>query len=231
MPGINDGICKIEECSKRAHSRGMCSTHYRQRYTRNQRQVCNFPDCRNTLAERQGRRAVNAKYRRLCRAHEHLHLIEHRNPELSYEVEQFNRQRLVNGITTNPEKFGTCWVFQGAAVSKSGYPTMRTHLSAESQWLAHRVAWGLLMGGHKQRQQLDHLCGCAVGPGCISPAHLEPVSTPENNRRKYARRQVRQGLQSHKVKACGRTFNREAIENPKVQAFALEYGLPLPVIG
>lgn len=231
MPRINDGVCKIEECSKRAHARSMCSTHYKQQYTRNQKQVCNFPDCRNTLAERQGRRAVNTKYRRLCREHEHLHLVEHRNPELSHDVERLNRQRLVNGITVSPELFGTCWVFQGAGVSKSGYPTMRTHLSAESQWLAHRVAWGLLMGGHKQRQQLDHLSGCNVGPGCANVTHLEPVSTSENNRRKFARARVEAGLQPHRVKECGAMFNRQALENPKVQAFALEYGLPLPVMG
>ncbi|MGP9527095.1 hypothetical protein [Glutamicibacter sp. AOP5-A2-18] len=141
-----------------------------------------------------------------------------------------NRESLARFITVDEEKFGSCWVYDNGQQTNSGYPYMFTYLGGQSKWLAHRVAWGLLMGGHGQRQQLDHLCGCIVGPGCVSPVHLEPVSVPENNRRKFARQKVVEGLQPHRVKECGRPFNREALGSPKVQQFAKAYGLPLPAI-
>lgn len=235
IAGRNDGNCKIKECLKHAHAAGLCPAHYNQQRRRNLNQLCDFPDCKNSLAQvgnrrPVGRRSFRTKYRRLCRLHEHLHLIEHRDPAQSASLEQANRHRVANGITTDAERYGTCWVYGDTRTAGETYPLMRTELSADVQWLAHRVTWGLLMGGHKQRQQLDHLCGCIVGAGCISPVHLEPVSAPENQRRKHARQRVANGLQSHRVKECGHTFNREALESPKVKAFAEQYDLPLPCL-
>ncbi|PRB76891.1 hypothetical protein CQ012_07780 [Arthrobacter sp. MYb214] len=131
------------------------------------------------------------------------------------------------GITVQ----GTCWVYEGSAgANPSGYPWMYTYLSADATWLAHRVAWGLLMGGHKQREQLDHLTGCEVGPGCASPCHLQPVSKTLHGRRRARRNMWRRGEVELTVKGTGPWFNREAIESPSVQQFAREYGLPIPTM-
>lgn len=206
----------------------MCGAHYQWwRRNKTDTQRCDYQGCTNHLADRHGRRGYHTKYRRLCREHEYLHLTEHRNPEQSEVVEQENRRRLAAGITVR----GTCWVYTGpAGTNPSGYPQMYTYLSADVTWSAHRVAWGLLMGGHRQREQLDHLAGCEVGPGCASPCHLQPVSRAENGRRRAARNAWRRGECELTVKGTGPWFNAEAINSPKVRQFAREYGLPIPVM-
>lgn len=184
--------------------------------------------CNNHLADHNGRRGWNSRYRKLCREHEHLHLTSgHKDPTQNELMEQENRERLARGITVR----GDCWIYEGpAGLSLSGYPQMYTYLSANVTWLAHRVAWGLLMGGHKQREELDHLTGCSTGPGCVSPCHLQPISKAANGRRRTARRAWRRGEVELTIKGTGPWVNVEAINSPKVQAFAKEYGLPIPEI-
>lgn len=48
------------------------------------------------------------------------------------------------------------------------------------QRAAHRVAYEALVGPIQDGLQLDHLCRV---PGCVNPAHLEPVTQVENMRR------------------------------------------------
>lgn len=223
----NSGECSVQGCTKQAHARTMCPAHVKSWQRKNlDKQRCEFDGCRNHLADNNGRRGINSKYRRLCRAHEYLHLTEHKDPAQSAAMEQDNRERLIRGMTLK----GTCWIYDGPAGKdpKGKYPVMLTYLSGDKAWIAHRVAWGLLMGGHGQKQNLDHLCGCEVKAGCVNPAHLEPVSKATNNRREAARHRVQRGEQPHRVKECGPLYNLEALRNPKVIAFAEQYGLPLP---
>ena len=46
---------------------------------------------------------------------------------------------------------------------------------------AHRVAWMNVHGFLPAKKQLDHLC---ENRACINPAHLEPTTNRQNNRRK-----------------------------------------------
>lgn len=46
--------------------------------------------------------------------------------------------------------------------------------------LAHRLAYGLLVGPIPEGMTLDHLCR---NTACVNPAHLEPVERAENTRR------------------------------------------------
>lgn len=134
-------------------------------------------------------------------------------------------QLLADGIHVE----GKCWIFTGTSLSVSGYPLMYTHNSANVEWLAHRVAWDLLMHGHKPRRELDHLTACR-GKGCVNPAHMEPVTATINQRRRVARKLWREDGETYRVKECGPRINREAARNPRVIWFATKYDLPLPVV-
>lgn len=52
------------------------------------------------------------------------------------------------------------------------------HLHADgSHYLAHRVAYTLLVGAIPDGLVIDHLCRST---GCVNPTHLEPVTNREN---------------------------------------------------
>jgi hypothetical protein len=69
-----------------------------------------------------------------------------------------------------------CWEWQGWRNSADyGY------LSVDGRdQCAHRVAYEALVGPIPNGLELDHLC---VNPPCLNPAHLEPVTHAENQRR------------------------------------------------
>ncbi len=97
----------------------------------------------------------------------------------------YERLRLSGRITTDKErdpvvrfwrkvaKSDGCWTWQAAKVG-SGYG--RVHWGGWVQQ-AHRVAYELLVGPIPDGLHLDHLCR---NPGCVNPAHLEPVTPGEN---------------------------------------------------
>lgn len=71
-----------------------------------------------------------------------------------------------------------CWLFTGSR-DRLGYG--RTHVPALGKTqLSHRVAYTLLVGPIPEGLVLDHRCRT---PSCVNPAHLEPVTIAENNRR------------------------------------------------
>lgn len=74
-----------------------------------------------------------------------------------------------------------CWQWTGA-MTPQGYGHLRTggrHVGA------HRFAYELLVGPIPAGLHIDHLC---MNPSCCNPAHLEPVTQEENNRRMMAAR-------------------------------------------
>lgn len=70
-----------------------------------------------------------------------------------------------------------CWIWTGARTS-SGYACVGAD---GKRHLGHRRAYELLIGPIPAGLTLDHLCRNQL---CINPAHLEPVTMRENNRRK-----------------------------------------------
>lgn len=79
--------------------------------------------------------------------------------------------------TTDPDK---CWVWQGR-VGLAGYGYVTTSEFGDKRpRIAHRVSYRLFVGPIPEGLVLDHLCRVRR---CINPAHLEPVTTAENNRR------------------------------------------------
>lgn len=68
---------------------------------------------------------------------------------------------------------GDCWIWTGA-VDTDGY-------GRYSKDPAHRLVYVSAVGPIPDGLQIDHLC--RVRP-CVNPAHLEPVTAAENNRRR-----------------------------------------------
>lgn len=71
-----------------------------------------------------------------------------------------------------------CWLWQ-AALSPAGYAKFRTGQGRKTA-LAHRWSYQHYVGPIPEGLTLDHLCRT---PACVNPAHLEPVTRFENNRR------------------------------------------------
>ena len=71
---------------------------------------------------------------------------------------------------------GRCWTYKGWHNS-AGYPY--THWNGRDVPV-HRVVYEALTGADITGLDLDHLCR---NPGCVNPAHHEPVTHAENQRR------------------------------------------------
>lgn len=69
-----------------------------------------------------------------------------------------------------------CWLWSGH-LNPEGYGILRRRL-------AHRFAYELLVGVIPEGLQIDHLCNVR---NCVNPAHMEPVTNLENQRRAWER--------------------------------------------
>lgn len=65
-----------------------------------------------------------------------------------------------------------------STLDRQGYGVIASHTTH----LAHRYIW-ILLNGKPDLPELDHLCR---NTRCCNPAHLEPVTTAENARRRVA---------------------------------------------
>jgi hypothetical protein len=191
--------CKVKGCGKAAQSRNMCGTHYKQWSRKYGHLRCHWPGCQSHQDD--GGRRMNGVF--YCRLHESEHL------RITAEAERLNTTRLGAGLTGTLDG---CWLWTGSA-NDSGYGTFVPEGANTAQWLAHRIAWNLLCGGHKQGLELDHRT--CKRRNCVNPLHLEPVTRSVNQRRK------RHGPDKG-------WLNPDAIVDPRVKEFAERNGLPYP---
>jgi hypothetical protein len=88
----------------------------------------------------------------------------------------FGDQRLPERFWTKVQVGpGGCWLWT-ARLTEKGYGDF--YLGPGHTRRAHRVAYLTLVG--PVEGPLDHLCRVRR---CVNPAHVEPVSSPENTRR------------------------------------------------
>lgn len=236
-PKTISGTCSRPGCAEPIRSRIYCATHFegwRRKYAKDR---CDWPDCRTIVAKdewHQERRPKDGKLRKIdgrtmdtgsgrlgyCRRHEVEHL------RASPEIEQLNLKRLGYGLEADRE----CWLPRLTLPSLSnGAGTFDPEGSnGKLHWPYHRAVWDLLMGGHRQRQELDHLTECAVQARCANPAHMQPVTHLVNMARRKARNAARKGRKHYAPITCGPPINWEAARAPAVVAFAREFRLPLP---
>lgn len=78
--------------------------------------------------------------------------------------------------TAGPDE---CWLWK-ASTTTLGYGQVQFEGRLRR---AHRVVFETLVGPIPPGLQLDHLCR---NPGCVNPAHLEPVTPRENTLRGLA---------------------------------------------
>lgn len=130
------------------------------------------------------------------------------------------------------EKSDRCWRWMGGGISSApGYGRFR---AVNSLVQAHRFSYELLVGPIPDGLELDHLCS---NRWCVNPAHLEPVTSQQNQHRS---RSV-SGLNAAKthcpyghsygdesnvwVSASGRRFCR-ACQRARWDKFARGQGIP-----
>jgi hypothetical protein len=80
------------------------------------------------------------------------------------------RDRFMARVEVTP----TCWEWRATRI-RGGYGTFSPHRGLSR--LAHRLSYELHVGPIPDGLTLDHLC---KNPGCVNPAHLEPVTQREN---------------------------------------------------
>lgn len=89
---------------------------------------------------------------------------------------------LADRLWAKVDKSGDCWLWQGV-VNHHGYGVINVGTIAgkpKRVRRAHRVAYELTVGLIPDGMELDHLCRVRA---CCNPAHLEPVTRTENQRR------------------------------------------------
>jgi hypothetical protein len=74
-----------------------------------------------------------------------------------------------------------CWNWAGGKTA-FGYGVFRRNYK---MGLAHRFMYEIHVGPIPDGLHIDHLCR---NPPCVNPAHLEPVTQKENNRREWEAR-------------------------------------------
>lgn len=74
---------------------------------------------------------------------------------------------------------GRCYVWRGR-VEHCGHGRLTYQ---GKPWYAHRLAWTLLKGPIPDGMVLDHVKEKCTNKLCVTPSHLEVVTTAENSRR------------------------------------------------
>ena len=87
----------------------------------------------------------------------------------------FQDSRLPARFWSKVRDTGTCWLWD-AGKFRDGYGAAYVP-GIKSPQLAHRVAYGSLVGPVPPELVIDHLCRVR---NCVNPAHLEPKTNREN---------------------------------------------------
>lgn len=172
-------MCKVDRCERPVNSRGMCHMHYvwwlkdhRDEIRPKRSPTCTVEGCESP---HHANGLCSPHAHRLERYGDPLVVIGQGNgkhPPRRDLAERF-WEKVERG---NPDE---CWLWTGVVHATYG----RFWLDGNANIGAHRMAYKLMVGPIPEGLHLDHLCKVRL---CCNPAHLEPVTQAENNRRAYA---------------------------------------------
>lgn len=167
------GECAVDGCCNYGHiTRGMCPKHY-QRWRvhghtddpiKPQRQPCSVSDC-GKPSRRNG----------LCDTHS-SRLRKHGNPLTVLRIQGDDEARFLQYVT----KTDNCWIWTGIKHRTRRYGRFYVGGRGGRFVQAHRWAYEHFVGPIPDGLTIDHLC---MVRECVNPAHMEPVTQAENNRR------------------------------------------------
>ena len=104
------------------------------------------------------------------------------------------------------EKTETCWNWTAARMRIRGQLSYGAFtVRRGSVQLAHRFSYELHVGPIPEGLHIDHLCRNVT---CVNPAHLEPVTIAENNRRAPKKGKMTHCRNGHPFDVCGRVDSR-----------------------
>lgn len=106
-----------------------------------------------------------------------------RGKDLLAPVRIHVRGTLEERLWAQIDKTESCWNWTGKQVSADGYGRIALGGRGSKRVAAHRVAYEFLVGPIPDGLEMDHLCR---NRACCNPAHLEPVTLQENQRRRVA---------------------------------------------
>lgn len=169
-------ICSFPECGRPLQAHGLCVGHVYQ--TRKGYPLTPI-EPRRTGCEVEGCTQPH-RSRGYCRLH-YRRFAAHGDPEALLVIPDA-RER----FELYYEKSDGCWLWTGV-LSYDGYGRFRADNRSTG---AHRFAYEYYVGPIPDGLQIDHLCRVH---NCVNPAHLEPVTPAENQRRGREARQARTG--------------------------------------
>lgn len=142
-----------------------------------------------------------------CRRHEHLLLKE---PLRTVDAIERTLNKFVGQLVADVEL--GCWVWAGRSNQK-GYGLISV---GNHEWLAHRYAFGLFVGGHAPKQTLDHVCRRR---NCVRPDHLMPMTAKRNVEREHGAEVSKEGILADLTLLPGMSED--------TMAWAVAHGLPV----
>lgn len=128
--------------------------------------------------------------RGLCNPHYQRKRLGYSGPPLSglpFDVRFWRKADKDGPVPEDRPEMGPCWIWTGGK-NKGGYGQFGRPTRS-----AHCIAYELLVGPIPKGLEIDHLCHsrsltCPGGDtcphrACVNPAHMEPVTRGENQRR------------------------------------------------
>lgn len=152
----------------------MCASHHRA-WLRT-KPACKKAGCGNRLISKTDSRQGH------CRLHDHLLL---REPFRSADAVERTLNKFASQLKADVEL--GCWVWAGR-LNLKGYSLITV---GNNEWLAHRYAFGVFIGGHSPGQTLDHVCRRTE---CVRPDHLMPMTVKRNIEREHGAKVMRPGI-------------------------------------